>query len=267
MVGVIMLGFVVQAAGVSALSHTRTQATLYDQYRHSLADATAPVGQVDAEGALYPLGTPMAILSIPSIGVKEVVVEGTTSAALLAGPGHRRDSVLPGQSGTSVIMGRQGAYGGPFSRLHELAVGDAISATTGQGTSTYRVVGIRDTATSPAAVDGAGRLTLVTAGGDPWLPEGILRIDAELISTPYATPQRALLVGSLTAAEEAMAPDPSAGLPLLLSLEFAVVAVWACAVGRRRWGRWHVWVAAAPVLLVAGALVATQTVILLPNLF
>ncbi|MCZ0981039.1 hypothetical protein O1L60_24275 [Streptomyces diastatochromogenes] len=33
----------------------------------------------------------------------------------MSGPGHRRDTALPGQPGASVIMGRQWGYGSPSS--------------------------------------------------------------------------------------------------------------------------------------------------------
>ena len=37
------------------------------------------------------------------------------------GPGHQRNTVLPGQEGTSVLMGRAATYGRPFADLTELS--------------------------------------------------------------------------------------------------------------------------------------------------
>jgi len=48
----------------------------------------------------------VALLSIPAIGISAmVVVEGTTPENLTLGPGHLRDTPLPGQAGISVIFG------------------------------------------------------------------------------------------------------------------------------------------------------------------
>ena len=79
-------------------------------------------------------GTPVAALSIPRLGLDQaVVVEGTSAQDLTLGPGHRRDTVLPGQTGVSVIYGRRVSFGGPFEHLMQLQVGDVITTTTGQG--------------------------------------------------------------------------------------------------------------------------------------
>ena len=51
-------------------------------------------------------------------------MQGTTSGLTRAGPGHLAASVLPGQPGNSVIIGRQTSYGGPFKRLASLHAGD-----------------------------------------------------------------------------------------------------------------------------------------------
>jgi LPXTG-site transpeptidase (sortase) family protein len=85
----------------------------------------------------------MAVLEIPALDLHEVVFEGTTSGVLQDGPGHRRDTVFPGQEGTSVIMGRQATYGGPFGRLDVLQPGEPFTITTGQGAHTYHVTGVR----------------------------------------------------------------------------------------------------------------------------
>ncbi len=269
MVGVLLIGLVVQVVGVSVLREARDQALLYEEFRAALATGVAPVGQVDSAGELHPLGTPVALLEIPELGIREVVLEGTTSSVMLSGPGHRRDTVLPGQIGSSVIMGRHSTYGGPFSGIADLDVGETFTVTTGQGESTYQVTGQRlDVEDAPPDLEpGAGRLTLVSAHGFPFLPEGILRVDANLISTPYPTPAPVLLVGSLTESEGALAGDPSGWLPLLLLLELAVAVIWLFTLARRRWGSWHAWIVAVPVMLVVGTAVAEQFVVLLPNLF
>jgi sortase A len=65
-------------------------------------------------------GTPVALLEIPRLGLREVIVEGTSSDPMMSGPGHRRDTPLPGQVGTSVIAGWRATYGGPFRSIDQL---------------------------------------------------------------------------------------------------------------------------------------------------
>ena len=269
LIGLVLIGFVVQAVGISQLRHTRDQALLYEEFRYSLADATAPVAQVDENDKLYPLGTPVAIIAIPSLNLNEVVLEGTASRTMLSGPGHRRDTALPGQAGSAVIMGRQGSYGGPFRHIASLSKGDEITTTTGQGVATYVVDSVRYAGDpQPLAPDaGQGRLTLVTASGPTFAPDGVVRVDASLKSTPFETPQAALLVGSLGDDEMALGSDESGWLPLLLVLELVVVAIFLFTIAVRRWGRWHTWVVAVPVSLLLGCTMAEQVTVILPNLY
>ena len=110
--GVMLLTFIVTVTLIGELQFSRDQKTMYDNFRGALANATAPVSQLTATGGLVPLGTPMALLKFPSVTNQTfVVVEGTTSDVLMAGPGHRRDTVLPGQGGLSVIFGRRALFG------------------------------------------------------------------------------------------------------------------------------------------------------------
>lgn len=269
LVGLLLLGFIIQVAGISQLRHDRDQSMLYSQFRYSLANATAPVAQVDEKGRVYALGTPVALIAIPKIGLSEIAVEGTTSRALLSGPGHRRDTPLPGQGGSSVIMGRQSAYGGPFGGIASLTAGDTITTTTGQGVSTYTVTAKRYAGDNqPAALaPGKGRLTLVSATGAPYFADGVVRVDATLTSKTFATPNPALLVGSLTDSEGTLASDSSGLLPLLLLVELAAAAIMLLSIAIRRWGRWQTWIVATPVAIVLGTAIAEQVIVLLPNLY
>jgi hypothetical protein len=153
LIGVLLTGFIADLVLVSPLRYAREQIVQSEQIRFSLANGEGPIAQMDADGDLYPLGTPVAIMQIPALNITAVVDEGTTSRVLLAAPGHRRDTPLPGQTGVSVIYGRQSLYGGPFGGLAALDAGNTIRVTTAQGVSLYRITGKRtgDSAIEPVA--------------------------------------------------------------------------------------------------------------------
>lgn len=265
---ILCLGFLVNLLIVSQLVHARDQEVLYSDFRSELANAIAPVGQTDVNGALLRPGAPVAILEIPDLGMKEVVVEGTTSTVTQSGPGHKRDTVLPGQPGTAVIYGRQAAFGGPFGQLEILQPGMIIVATTGQGPAEYRVVGVRRPGDPlpPPVEAGQGRLTLVTAMGPRFMPTDLLRVDAELVTPAQPAPPRVVTAAALDPSEQAMAGDPAGLVPLLLWLQLllvvAVVTVWLVI----RWGKWQAWLVAAPIVFFAGVMASMSALRLLPNL-
>ncbi|WP_448631232.1 sortase domain-containing protein [Cellulomonas soli] len=179
----------VQLLLLGGLSQARAQQVLHAQLREQLAEQTAPTG-----GLIDP-GDPVALLSIPTLGLQQVVVEGTASGDLLAGPGHRRDTALPGQVGVSLVYGRSTTYGAPFRAVTLLREGDGITATTAQGEFTYRVDGVRragDPLPAPPAA-GTGRLTLVATqgGGSLSAMSGfeVVYVDATLVGEA-AVPRR-----------------------------------------------------------------------------
>ncbi|ROS21835.1 sortase [Cellulomonas sp. PhB150] len=267
-VAALALGIVVNALVVSPLRYERDQDVAGWAFRAQLANGTAPVGQVTTADRLLTPGTPVAIVTIPRLGVDDVVLEGTSSKVLLSGPGHRRDTVLPGQAGPVVVMGRHGAYGGVFAGLGTLRTGDVITTTTGQGTATYAVTGLRRTGDPlpDTLAPGAGRLTLVSADGPRWAPDDVLRVDAALVGEAFETPNAVLSSTLLADDEAAFAGDPDAWPLLLLALAALAGCAVLVAVLRRWWGRWQAWIVGVPLILLCGALVAEQTFVLLPNL-
>lgn len=263
MAALLCLWSVLQMLFLGSLSHERAQEELYREFRTQLASATAPVGPI------VPAGDPVALLRVPRLGLEEVVVEGTASGDTLVGPGHRRDTVLPGQVGTAVVYGRAATYGGIFRDITELVPGDRIDAITGQGQVSFRVLGVRragDPLPLPAD-EGAARLTLVTAEGAGRLasisPESVVYVDAEADQGFPAPPG---LPGTLPATEKAMASDQAAvplvalWLSVLLGLTVAVVAA------LQRWSPVLVWVIASPVALTVAWLTTDGVMRLLPNL-
>ncbi|MGW2516132.1 sortase [Streptomyces sp. NPDC001617] len=264
----LLLGITAQLLLVSGAQEHSAQHAAFDELRGQLALGTAPVAQTDQQGALLAPGTPVALIAIPRLGMSQVVLEGTDSSVLTDGPGHRRDTPMPGQAGTSVLMGRAAAYGGPFGKLGSLAEGDRFTVTTGQGRATYRILDVRRAGDpAPAAVaTGRGRLVLVTATGPSFVPSGVLRVDADLVSTPFQTPQAVIRSGTLPASEEPLARPSGVPWPLVMWLQALLLAAVAAVGAWHRWGRHQTWIVFAPLVAVLGLQVATRTTELLPNL-
>jgi LPXTG-site transpeptidase (sortase) family protein len=86
------------------------------------------------------VGTPVARLRIPRIGLDEIVIEGVGDDELNAGPGHLPGSALPGMPGNAVISAHRDRH---FSRLDALQLGDTIRTETGQSNGIWVIVGRR----------------------------------------------------------------------------------------------------------------------------
>lgn len=262
MIALVSLWIAAQALLLSGLSHDRAQAILYKEFRTQLSQTTAPLGPV------VPVGDPVAIISIPAIGLDEVVIEGTASGDTLVGPGHLRSSVLPGQVGASYVYGRAATYGAPFRDIIDLEPGDLVNVITAQGEKSLTVLGVRRDGDPkpPVPAAGVGRLTLTSVEGEGRLSalnaDTTVFVDAE---TPDAFPAPSGRPGTVPDPEQILAADPGAlpllalWMALLLALTLGVVAA------RQRWSAALVWVMASP-LVITLAWTTTDTVMrLLPN--
>lgn len=253
----LIIGFLVYLFGLSGLSEARTQNVMYKTFKRQLDQAVAPVGPTG-------LGLPVAVLDIPEIGLRHaVVIEGTDSRQLTKGPGHRRDTVLPGQAGVSVIYGRRITFGGPFARLMRLTTGDAITVTTGQGVATYVVssFGDRD---HPAPPNSANRLVLTTADSGS-VAHTTVSVSADLKTAPQPSP------GGLPATvpvENGLKANVDATLiPLLLWSQVLLLTSIVGTVAAYRWSRWPAYLCFIPVAIAATWNVYENAAALLPNLY
>lgn len=265
---VLSASLVLQLVFVSDLQHRTSQQEAYSDFRTKLAEGTAPTGPVDFENRVLDPGAPVAYLQIPTIDLDEVVGQGTAASQLFDGPGHRRDTVLPGQIGTSILMGRRATYGAPFADIGELVSGDLITVTTAQGVFEYRVIGVRREGDPlpPPLPSGSSRLVLATADGRALLPSGVLRVDADIVSVPQVGQPRLVTDRTLPDAEQLMGIDTTTLWVLVLWLQalllVSVATVWAW----HRWGRVQAWVAGVPPLAFVGLGAAGEIARLLPNL-
>jgi hypothetical protein len=264
-VAALALALVAQFLVISGFQHRAAQQGAFDQFRKELALGTAPLGSTDAKGNLLPLGTPIAIIDISSIGIHEVVLEGTTSGVLMAGPGHSRNTPFPGLAGTTEIFGRQASYGGPFSRINQLRRNAKVVVTTSEGVSTYRVLDVRHGGdpTPSSVASGGGRLVLITADGTRFVPSGVLRVDADLVTPALPGAASSVVLGH---SERVMAGDTSTVWALVLWLQALIVIAVASVWSWKQWGRQQTWIVFLPLVALGGYFASTQFVKLLPNL-
>lgn len=124
-------------AGVALLLYVASQyATMYaaqqrltqEWQQQNLQLATQPAGLV----------TTLTRLTIPSIKLDAVVVEGVDRKHLLVGPGHLPDTPEPGEPGNAVISGHRDTF---FRHIHELKSGDYIMVERAGRRFRYEVTG------------------------------------------------------------------------------------------------------------------------------
>jgi sortase A len=265
MVAIVCLWVVGQMLFLSSFEQNRSQELLYREFRVAIAGDPNIVPPI---GPTTPVGDPVALVSIPRIGVSQVVVEGTASGDTLAGPGHLRSTVLPGQAGISVVFGRGATYGAPFRDLGRVRPGDDIEVVMAQGRVPFKVVNVRragDPYSQPLPAGGA-RLILATAEGSGPLaaltPGSVLYVDAD---APKGFVPPSGLPATVPDPEQIMHSDHGAFPLLALHLALLLAATLGVVVARQRWSAPLVWIVAVPVA-VALAWSTTDVVMrLLPN--
>jgi hypothetical protein len=196
--------------------------------------------------------------------VHEVIAEGTSSGVLAGGPGHRRDTVLPGQVGVSVVMGApppSAVRSGACSRCNRGAVRGAYRT----GLNTFEVLGVRYAGdpTPPAPVRGEPSHPAHGSRG-AYVPTGIAYVDARLVdkASPGARQTTPITLPPSHAARQ----DTTTVWALVFALQFLVAAEIAAVWAFRRVGAQKTWIVFVPILLLASVFVCDQLVRLLPNL-
>lgn len=75
---------------------------------------------------------------IPKINVDDIVVEGVSHKDLSKGPGHIKDTAMPGEPGNAVISGHRDTF---FRHIYELTKGDEIQIRRDGKIFHYEVTG------------------------------------------------------------------------------------------------------------------------------
>jgi len=259
-IGVVTLSFVAYEFVLTGLPHDRSQVALLAAFKAQVGTTT-----LDAPDAVAPESSAVALIQAPAIGLDQVVVEGTSPQDLQSGPGHLQGTSMPGEYGNAVIVGRRTTYGGPFSALDRLRIGDQVRVTTGQGSFTYVVTGVervRTGARSPMGPSNDSRLTLVTS--DPaFLAADRLVVTGRLRGDPAYVPNRPPVTPAL--ADLGLTGDPlGLGVGLLWGelLLAAILVAWRL---RNKWPRSVLIMLAAPVMLGLGLLTFSSVDRFLPG--
>lgn len=214
-------------------------------------------------------GVPVAGLNIPALGENWIVVEGTGAAQMATGPGHFRDSPLPGQKGNAVIAGHRTIYGAPFRHLDNVQPDDQLIITTLAGVFDYRVRELR--VIRPGEPDILGRsdknlLTLVTAN-PPYTAIDRLAVIAELQGKPVAPVDTLAKQQTIPLSDDEFGRtrDSTAWAPALLWGELFVATIVLIPILYLRWSRWPAWLITTPILLALGCLFFESVSRLLPS--
>ncbi|MDY6050501.1 MAG: class E sortase [Corynebacterium sp.] len=132
--GVIFLLFAVYEAWWTNIEASQNQAQAASQLDEEWVN---PRQKVAPE-----LGDAFARLYIPAFGsdYEFAIVEGTSDADLLKGPGHYTDTALPGEKGNFAVAGHRVGKGAPFNDLDNLNVCDTIVVETSASWNIYKVL-------------------------------------------------------------------------------------------------------------------------------
>jgi sortase A len=257
-IGLCALMFVGYVYDFSNLQQHRGQRALLNQF------TTADKAQV-LSGRTVAEGNAAGVLTIPALGLSQVIVEGTSATDLLKGPGLMPGTAQPGSLGNSVIAGHRTIAGSPFAHLDSLRAGDRIEVVTARGAYRYNVIAVgsaRPGAPDPISPNRHPQLTLVTSGGST-ASLGRSYVVATLITAPNRIP---IPRDPPSTAQRGLGGDSSAVLPAILwgLVLGAGLAVMFLAYWRFRGRHWSVYVLSTPVLLAMAFLWYENLIRLLP---
>ncbi len=147
--GVLILLFAVYLLWGTGIYTSQQQHHLRQQFQAALHRAAATTTTTSSgetttttappSNASLAVGSAVARIQIPKIGLDNIVVDGVGVDDLRKGPGHYPATPLPGQVGNAAIAGHRTTYGHPFGDIDQLSSGDVIMVQTLQGSFTYRV--------------------------------------------------------------------------------------------------------------------------------
>jgi hypothetical protein len=113
---------------------------------------------------------------------------------------------------------------------------------------------------------GGGRLVLATADGRPFVPSGVVRVDADLTGEAVGGPRPLIAPALLPSSEQVMGADTSTMWALALWLQALIVVCGAAVWAWHRWGRAKAWIVFLPLMALVGLAASGEAARLMPNL-
>lgn len=256
----LVVGLFIYSKVFTPMSEGRAQTLLEKEFVPALLNGIAPVG--------YPIesGTSVALLEVKDIDLRRVVIEGTKAEDLAKGPGHLVGSAIPGQPGTSAILGRSTTYGSAFDRIDELKAGQEIVITTAQGEHTYEIVDstVRSANDSAAFIGERNMLLLITGVGGS-SPDKRLVVRALLTSPVFFAGASAVDVQTSTA-ELGLEGSTQSPIQLVIWLFLLMFLLIVLVPISQRIGARVTWLLAVPLLLVIATQVWRNASLLYPSI-
>jgi sortase A len=167
------------------------QATLGGELAQAWRSAPNQLAAATSRTVEPAAGNALLVLRIPSIGLRQVVLEGVSTADLQRGPGHYPGTALPGQLGNVAIAGHRVTYGGPFRHLDRLRPGAEIDLDTQNRTYVYRVRSAHEVTPSDIGVTFA-----VPERGEQPPTQRLLTLTT--CTPPYSAARRLIVVAELS---------------------------------------------------------------------
>jgi len=131
-------------------------------------------------------------IEIPRIGIREWIIQGTSTEELKLGAGHIEGTTIPGLGGNFGIAGDRVLYSAPFLRMEQLEPGDEVLIHMPYADFTYLVenkTNVLNTEVSVLRPKGYDSVTLSTCD-PPWQLDTRMIISAKLAAMePTSEPE------------------------------------------------------------------------------
>lgn len=127
-IGIVLLGYV--ASQYWGMYHS--QQKLAAEWERQASTMNTP-GE-----AVIPPEQMLTRVVIPKISLDAIVVEGASRKELSEGPGHMKQTAMPGETGNAVITAHRDTF---FRHIYELVKGDRIQVRRSGHLFTYEVTG------------------------------------------------------------------------------------------------------------------------------
>ena len=112
----------------------------FDPNAYARAESVAVARSARRMMAGIRLGQPIGRIAIPKLGVHAVFFHGTRwRADLSRGPGHYKETPLPGVGRTAAIAAHRTTFGAWFRNIDDLRAGDGITVALPYATFRYKV--------------------------------------------------------------------------------------------------------------------------------